>query len=141
MQVRHILRYKGREVFTIAAGATLREAARQLTQRHIGALVVREPDGSLGLLSERDIVRAVAETAGALDQRVSMYMTRVVETCAESDSIESLMETMTNRRLRHLPVVEESRLCGLVSIGDVVKSRIEETVREAENLREYIAAG
>jgi CBS domain-containing protein len=65
----------------------------------------------------------------------------VVETCSESDSIESLMEIMTHRRLRHLPVVEESRLCGLVSIGDVVKSRIEETVREAESLRGYIAAG
>ena len=141
MQVRHILRDKGREVFTVAADATLREAARQLTRRHIGALVIREPDGNLGVLSERDIVRAIAGDAGALDQPVSAHMTRVVETCAESDSIESLMETMTNRRLRHLPVVEESRLCGLVSIGDVVKSRIEETVREAESLREYIAAG
>jgi CBS domain-containing protein len=68
-------------------------------------------------------------------------MTCVVETCSESDSIESLMEIKTHRRLRHLPVVEESRLCGLVSIGDVVKSRIEETVREAESLRGYIAAG
>ena len=141
MQVRHILRDKGREVFTIAAGATLCEAARQLTRRHIGALVIRESDGALGLLSERDIVRAVAETPGALDQPVLAHMTRVVETCTESDSIESLMEIMTHRRLRHLPIMEEGRLCGLVSIGDVVKSRIEETVREAESLRGYIAAG
>jgi CBS domain-containing protein len=141
MQVRHILRDKGREVFTVASEATLFDAARQLTRRHIGALVIREADGSLGLLSERDIVRAAADTAGALDQPVSAHMTRVVETCTESDSIESLMEIMTHRRLRHLPVVEEGRLCGLVSIGDVVKSRIEETVREAESLREYIAAG
>lgn len=141
MQVRQILRDKGREVFTIVPEATLCEAAHQLTRQHIGALVIRLPDGSLGLLSERDIVRAVAEAAEALDQPVSAHMTRVVETCTESDSIESLMEIMTHRRLRHLPVVEESRLCGLVSIGDVVKSRIEETVREAESLREYIAAG
>lgn len=140
MQVRHILRHKGREVFTIAADAALREAARQLTRLHIGVLVIRQPDGSLGLISERDIVRAVAESADALDRPVSAHMTRVVETCAESDSIELLMETMTHRRLRHLPVVEEGRLCGLVSIGDVVKSRIEEAVREAESLREYIAA-
>src|SRR6478736_1554113 len=91
MQVRHILRDKGREVFTIAADVTLCEAARQLTRRHIGALVIREREGALGLLSERDIVRALAETPGALEQPVSAHMTRVVETCTESDSIESLM--------------------------------------------------
>jgi CBS domain-containing protein len=141
MQVRHILREKGREVFTVTADVTLCEAARQLTRRHIGALVIREPDGSLGVLSERDIVRAVAEQPDALDQPVSAHMTRAVATCTESDAIDSLMEIMTNQRIRHLPVMEGDRLCGIVSIGDVVKSRIEETVREAESLRGYIAAG
>jgi len=140
MQVRHILGDKGREVFTVPADTALGEAARQLTQRHIGALVIRERDGSLGMLSERDIVRAVAERPDALNQPVSAHMTRSIVTCRESDTIESLMEIMTNQRLRHLPVMEGGRLCGIVSIGDVVKTRIEETVREAESLREYIAA-
>jgi CBS domain-containing protein len=143
MQVRHILRNKGREVVTISADATLSEASRLLARKHIGAIVVRDRDGQVsGILSERDIVRAVAEASvNALPQSVSAHMTRGVETCSESDSIEDLMEVMTHRRLRHLPVVEGGRLCGIVSIGDVVKTRIDETVSEAKTLREYIAAG
>ena len=143
MQVRHILRDKGREVISISVDATLSEAARLLARKRIGALVVRDRDGGLaGILSERDIVRALAEASvNALAQSVSAHMTRAVETCSESDSIEDLMEVMTHRRLRHLPVLEEEHLRGIVSIGDVVKTRIAETVREAENLREYIAAG
>ena len=143
MQVRHILRDKGREVISISVDATLAEAARLLARKHIGALVVRDRDGALaGILSERDIVRALAEASvNALAHSVSAHMTRTVETCGETDSIEDLMEVMTHRRLRHLPVLEEDQLRGIVSIGDVVKTRIAETVREAENLREYIAAG
>jgi CBS domain-containing protein len=143
MQVRHILRNKGRDVVSISADATLSEAARLLARKHIGALVVRDRDGSLaGILSERDIVRALAEASvNALAHSVSAHMTRAIETCAETDSIDDLMEVMTHRRLRHLPVLADEALCGIVSIGDVVKSRIEETVREAETLREYIAAG
>jgi CBS domain-containing protein len=143
MQVKHILRDKGREVVSISVDATLSEAARLLARKRIGALVVRDRDGALvGILSERDIVRALAEASvNALAHSVSAHMTRAFETCCEADSIEDLMEIMTHRRLRHLPVVEEDRLCGIVSIGDVVKTRIEETVREAETLRGYIAAG
>lgn len=143
MQVRHILRDKGREVVSISVDATLSEAARLLARKRIGALVVRDRDGALaGILSERDIVRALAEASvNALAHSVSAHMTRAVETCSEGDSIEDLMEVMTHRRLRHLPVLEEDHLRGIVSIGDVVKTRIAETVREAENLREYIAAG
>jgi CBS domain-containing protein len=143
MQVRHILRDKGREVVTISAESTLSEAARLLARKRIGALVVRDRDGQLsGILSERDIVRAVAEASvNALPQTVSAHMTRTIETCSEADSVDDLMEVMTHRRLRHLPVIEEGRLCGIVSIGDVVKTRIDETVREANTLREYIAAG
>jgi len=143
MQVRHILRDKGREVISISVDATLSEAARLLARKRIGALVVRDRDGALaGILSERDIVRALAEASvNALAQSVSAHMTRTVETCGETDSIEDLMEVMTHRRLRHLPVLEDEQLRGIVSIGDVVKTRIAETVREAENLREYIAAG
>lgn len=143
MQVRHILRDKGRQVVEIAPGANLREACRKLIQHNIGALVVRDGNGVLsGLISERDLVRATAHAGcEALNALVSEHMTRTLETCSEMDSIEDLMETMTHRRLRHLPVVENGRLTGIISIGDVVKSRIEETVHEAETLRGYIGAG
>ncbi|HXM00076.1 MAG TPA: CBS domain-containing protein [Rhizomicrobium sp.] len=143
MQVKHILREKGRDVVTIAADATLSEAARLLARKHIGAVVVRERDGSpMGILSERDVVRAVAEASvAALAQTVSAHMTRAIETCSESDSVEDLMELMTRGRFRHVPVVENDRLAGIVSIGDVVKTRIAESEREASALKQYIAAG
>lgn len=143
MQVKHILREKGREVVTIASDATLSEAARLLAHRRIGALVVADGKGAIvGILSERDIVRAVADhSVRALGQEIGRHMTRAVTTCTETDSIDELMETMTHCRFRHMPVVENDRLCGIVSIGDVVKSRIAESVREAASLREYIAAG
>jgi CBS domain-containing protein len=142
MQVKHILREKGRDVVTVASDATLSEAARLLARKRIGAVVVRERDGSLaGILSERDVVRALAEASvNALAQSVAAHMTRVIETCSESDSIEDLMELMTRRHFRHVPVVENDRLAGIVSIGDIVKTRIEETEREASALRQYIAA-
>ena len=142
MQVKHILRDKGREVVTILSDATLSEAARLLASKRIGAVVVRDRDGSLaGILSERDIVRALAEASvAALPQAVSQYMTRSVATCCETDSVDDLMEAMTNGRFRHVPVVENDRLAGIISIGDVVKTRIAETVQEAQSLREYIAS-
>ena len=143
MQVRHILRDKGREVFTIPSDATLSEAARLLASKRIGAVIVRERDGSLaGILSERDIVRALAQASvNALPQAVAQHMTRAVATCCESDSVDELMEMMTRGRFRHVPVVEDDQLTGIISIGDVVKTRIAETVQEAQSLREYIAAG
>jgi CBS domain-containing protein len=142
MQVKHILGNKGREVVTITSDATLSEAARELARHRIGALVVKNEDGSiLGVISERDIVRAVSEASVfALPKPVSAYMTRAVATCSESDTVDSIMETMTTGRFRHVPVVADERLIGIVSIGDVVKTRIAETVEEAQTLREYIAA-
>ncbi|MGD0193032.1 MAG: CBS domain-containing protein [Rhizomicrobium sp.] len=143
MQIKYILREKGREVVTIASDATISEAARLLARRRIGAVIVRARDGNIaGILSERDIVRAVADDSiAALGQSVSAHMTRAISTCSETDTVEELMEQMTRGRFRHVPVVEDDQLCGIVSIGDVVKSRLEETVREATTLREYIAAG
>ena len=143
MQVKNILREKGREVVTIMSEATLSEAAQLLSHRRIGAVIVRDGNGELaGILSERDIVRAISrESVQALARAVSQYMTREVATCRESDSVDDLMELMTRKRFRHVPVVENERLVGIISIGDVVKTRIEETVREAATLREYIAAG
>jgi CBS domain-containing protein len=142
MQVKHILYEKGREVVTVTSDATLSEAARLMARRRIGAVVVRGQDGAFaGILSERDIVCAIAEeSVAALAQTVGSRMSREVCMCAECDTIEDLMETMTRGRFRHMPVVEDDRLVGIVSIGDVVKTRIAETIREAEDLREYIVA-
>ena len=143
MQVKHILRNKGRDVVTTDGEATLSEAARLLARRRIGAVVVMDGKGNVtGILSERDIVRALADhSVAALGQSVGRHMTRAVSTCSESDTVDELMETMTHGRFRHMPVVEEDgRLTGIVSIGDVVKTCIEETTREAQSLREYIAA-
>jgi CBS domain-containing protein len=143
MQVRHILGDKGGNVIGIGRRATLAEAAALLAERRIGALVVRDEGGALaGILSERDLVRAMAaDGAGALTQTVDRYLTRDVVTCRLSDTSEDLMEVMTRGRFRHLPVLDDhGALCGLVSIGDVVKSRIAETEREAADLRVYISA-
>ena len=143
MQVRHILYGKGRDVVAIAEDASIADAARLLTDRRIGALVVTDGDGRLtGIISERDLVRAIARAgAGALAQSVGDHMTPEPETCVETDTVESVMETMTRGRFRHVPVLDDGLgLCGMVSIGDVVKSRIAETVSEAAALRDYISA-
>ena len=143
MQVRHILHGKGRDVVAIAEGASIADAARLLTDRRIGALVVTDGDGRLtGIISERDLVRAIARAgAGALAQSVADHMTPEPETCVETDTVESVMETMTRGRFRHVPVLDDrAGLCGMISIGDVVKTRIAETVSEAAALRDYISA-
>ena len=143
MLVSHILREKGREVLAIAPAASLAEAARVLTKNRIGALIVRDEAGALtGIISERDIVRAVAEEgAAALAFAVESRMTKEVATCEETYTIAEIMETMTRCRFRHMPVVEDDAVIGIVSIGDVVKTRIAETLREAQALKEYIATG
>jgi CBS domain-containing protein len=143
MQVRHILHGKGHDIIAVASSATLQEVARILSDKKIGALVVKEKTGALaGIISERDLVRAFAEKgAGALGETVDNHMTKAPQTCAQSDSVETIMEVMTVGRFRHVPVLDEDdRLCGMVSIGDVVKIRIAETVREAAVLRDYISA-
>jgi len=143
MQVIHILREKGREVVSLPGDATLSEATRLLARKHIGAVLVKDRLGALiGILSERDVVRALAEeSVTALARPVSAYMTQAVVTCTEIDTVDELMEMMTQGRFRHVPVLDEhGGLCGIVSIGDVVKTRIAETVQEAASLREYIAA-
>jgi CBS domain-containing protein len=141
MSVRRILDEKGHEVQTIQPHRTLAEASRVLAERRIGAMVVTGADGTvLGILSERDIVRAVA-TAGAagLDEPVSRHMTSKVVTCSEGMSIETVMEMMTDGKFRHLPVVESGRLSGIISIGDVVKRHIEKIEAETRAMRDYIA--
>lgn len=143
MLVKHILQEKGRDVVTVAADATLSDATRVLAGRRIGAVVVQDGSGSIaGILSERDVVAALAgRSVQALAEAVSRHMSPRVSTCRDSDTVEDLMELMTRKRFRHVPVVEDGRLVGIVSIGDIVKSRIAETEAEAESLRTYIAAG
>lgn len=140
MNVRTILATKGSEVITIAPTATLEEAIAVLAKRRIGAVVVLGADQRvIGILSERDIVRALSERgASALKEPLGQTMTRVVVTCGESDSVSDLMERMTRGRFRHIPVLEQDRLIGIISIGDVVKQRLAEMARESDALRDYI---
>jgi CBS domain-containing protein len=140
MIVGMILEEKGRDVVTIAADATVGEAVATLAKYKIGALVVVErTDRIVGIVSERDVVRAIARRAGeALADPVSSIMTREVMTCGERETINDVMSRMTRGRFRHLPVARQGRLGGIISIGDVVKARIEEVEREAEEMRIYI---
>lgn len=140
MTVKAILSQKGSDVLTIDPAATLAAAAKLLAERRIGAVLVTGVDGRLsGILSERDIVRALAERgADILNERVDRTMTRKVVTCTEAETIASIMERMTAGKFRHLPVVDQGRLVGVISIGDVVKFRLHEIETESQALREYI---
>jgi len=143
MTVSRILSTKGRDVVTIQPHRTLGEAAKLLGERRIGAVVVSGSDGAVhGILSERDIVRALGKAgASSLDDPVSRHMTAEVITCAPDTMIVDVMEDMTSGRFRHMPVVEGGRLTGIISIGDVVKHRLNEMQHETQALREYITAG
>lgn len=140
MNVKTILAAKGGDIVCIDPTADLTAAAKLLTERRIGAVVIRGAGGRLaGILSERDIVRAVSERGTlALTLPVGQVMTRNVVTCGEDDSCASIMEQMTERKFRHMPVLNNGKLVGLISIGDVVKQRVEEIERESEAMRDYI---
>jgi CBS domain-containing protein len=141
MTVKAILSRKGSDVATIAPTANLTEAVKLLAERRIGAVVVTGADNRVaGILSERDIVRALAARGpDALQETVAAVMTRKVSTCTEAETVAVIMERMTEGKFRHLPVVEQGRLAGIISIGDVVKLRVEEIEGESNALREYIA--
>ncbi len=143
MLVSQILKEKGDLVFTASPGESVSAVAALLHSRRVGAMVVVDPDHSVvGIVSERDIVRIVAEQgAGGLEQPVSICMTRDVVFAEPSETVDSLMGRMTDRRIRHLPVCKNGRLMGIVSIGDLVKTKIAEAVAEADGLKAYIAAG
>ncbi|RYE66994.1 MAG: CBS domain-containing protein [Oxalobacteraceae bacterium] len=142
MSVKQILEEKGHDVFTLSDSATLGDAAKALATRRIGALILLDAEGKLaGILSERDVVRMIGTTGpDCLTQGVADVMTRTVTTCGENATVNEVMELMTNGRFRHIPVVERGKLIGLISIGDLVKRRIEDAEREAEDMRTYIAA-
>jgi len=142
MLVSQILKDKGDMVFTAAPSDSVAAVAALLHARHVGAMVVlNEARDVAGIVSERDIVRIVAEKGAAgLDQPISDCMTHDVIFADPSETVDSLLTRMTDRRIRHLPVCRDGRLIGIVSIGDLVKSKIAETVAEAENLKAYISA-
>jgi CBS domain-containing protein len=143
MFVSDILAQKGGLVYSVTPATTVAEVAQQLSGRRIGSvLVLNDQSVVLGIVSERDLVRATAtHGAKALELEARQVMTRDVVTCDPDDSIDEVMQTMTTGRFRHLPVVHRGELLGLVSIGDVVKARLEETEHEAEALKAYIVAG
>lgn len=142
MLVAEILKDKGDAVFSIGPDLRLAEACGELERRKVGALIVCDADRVVGVLSERDVVRAIAQGgADALDKPVSDYMTADVVFAEPGETVAILMGRMTDRRIRHLPVLRDARLAGVISIGDVVKCQIAEATREAESLRTYIAAG
>ncbi|MEI7871055.1 MAG: CBS domain-containing protein [Alphaproteobacteria bacterium] len=143
MFVSDILSQKGGSVFTVTPGTSVAQVSQQLSVRRIGSVLVLDSEGGVaGIVSERDLVRALASHgAKALELEARQVMTRDVVTCDPDESIDQVMETMTSGRFRHLPVVRHGELLGLVSIGDIVKARIEETTHETEALKAYIVAG
>ncbi len=140
MLIAQILAGKGSKVIATRPDATIAKVAGVLKQKRIGALVVTDADGRLcGIISERDLARGLADHGAALlEMKVAQLMTADVVTCAPDDGLETLMQTMTERRFRHLPVVRDGELIGIISIGDVVKHRLQELEAETHMLHDYI---
>ncbi len=142
MAVAHILRQKGTSVFTVEPGDSVQTIVDMLARHRIGAVVVVDPAGGIaGIVSERDVVRAmVGDVAGVASMTAKDIMTAKVRTCSPTDSEAELMQMMTESRIRHLPVVANGRVTGMISIGDVVKLRIESMEAEADQMKTYIAS-
>lgn len=141
MNVREVLDRKGSDVLLVAGDATVTEAVAQMCEKGVGSAVVADDDGlPQGILTERDVLRKFAEHGVALgDLKVAAVMTSPVQTTSPDTSLMEVMHSMTRHRFRHLPVVDDGKLAGIVSIGDVVKARLQETESEAESLRQYIS--
>ena len=139
MTVRSILDTKGHDILSVEPDSKLSAAVKMLSERRIGAVLVMSNQHMEGILSERDIVRVLGERGAAvLDEPVSAVMTRKVISCKQSDTVGAIMEMMTSGKFRHLPVVEDDKVVGLISIGDIVKWRVREYESEQEALRDYI---
>lgn len=140
MSVSTILKSKGSDVISVKPDSTLAAVVETLSSRRIGAVLVTHADGMVaGVLSERDVVRALAQHgADALGMPATSFMTAEVVSARPQDSIERVMEKMTHGRFRHLPILDEGRLVGIISIGDVVKRRIDDAEHEAQALRDYV---
>lgn len=143
MLIEHILQRKGTEVATISPDAPVTEAVATLRDHNVGALVVSSEDGSVvGIISERDVVRALASHGpDALDRPVSRLMSTDLTTRDLRATVDEVMRLMTENRIRHIPVIDQDRLAGIVSIGDVVKTRIDELEAETETLHDYLHTG
>lgn len=141
MKVETILQAKGRDVFSVQATATIADAVAILSEKNIGAVMVKDGAVVVGILSERDIVRHLKrDGAGALNQYVRAYMTANPVACRPDHELDEILGLMTNKRIRHLPVMRDGALIGMVSIGDVVKCKIELAEQEAQALKEYISS-
>ena len=142
MRIADVLRGKGGAVVTINADATVADLLAGLAEHNIGAMVVTAPEGVTGIVSERDVVRQLHHNGAAvLSRPVEDIMTAVVSTCTKEDTVDSLTLLMTENRVRHVPVLENGELIGIVSIGDVVKTRMQELESEHEQLQSYITQG
>lgn len=142
MRIADVLRNKGASVATITPETSVSGLLNELSVNNIGAMVVVSPDGLVGIVSERDVVRSLHERgADILRRPVAEIMTTMVATCAPNDSVDSLTALMTTNRVRHVPVMENGRLVGIVSIGDVVKNRMDELETEHRQLQAYITQG
>ena len=140
MHVAAVLKRKGTDIVSVHPDDSIGTVARTLAEHRIGAVLVTDGGAPVGILSERDIVRGVAKQGAAiLRQPVSTLMTRDLVTCRPDDSVAQVMETMSERRIRHLPVMDGGRLVGLISIGDAVKARLDDAELEVESLRGYVA--
>ena len=142
MHVSDILKTKGDEVVSTGPGESVAATVRLLNVKNIGAAVVRDAHGAvIGIISERDVIRSIAANGErALEMQVRDVMTSDVKSCKTTDTISEVMKVMTVNRFRHLPVIEDGKLKGIVSIGDVVKHRLDETEMEARVLRDYVVA-
>ncbi|MHA7662914.1 CBS domain-containing protein [Mycolicibacterium sp. HS_4_1] len=142
MRIADVLSNKGAAVATIAPETTVSQLLASLAALNIGAMVVIGPDGLAGIVSERDVVRELHKRGGGLlGQPVSEIMTTVLATCTPRDTVDHLVVLMTQNRVRHVPVLDDGRLAGIVSIGDVVKTRMEELETEQQHLQDYITQG
>ncbi len=141
MHVAAVLKRKGNRIVSASPDDTVAAVTRLLTEHRIGAVLVMDDDGQpVGILSERDIVRAIArDSAAALDRRAADLMTRDLITATPTDTVADMMAVMTERRIRHVPIVDAGRVVGVISIGDVVKARIDDAELEVESLRGYVA--
>ena len=141
MTVGHIFAQKGRAVSTVQPHATVRDVVEVLATKHIGSIIVADVEGRMhGIVSERDVVRALAaQGCDALDEAVSGIMTKDVETASEDDGILEIVGRMSRGRFRHMPVITDGRIAGIISTGDAVKYRLEQMEQEQSALREYIA--
>ena len=142
MDVAAILREKGTKVITAYPDTTVAQIVSTLSRERVGVVIICEKDGRLaGIVSERDVVRGLAERdQGILRTPVAGLMTTNVRTCAPGDKVSDIMATMSAQRIRHIPVIESGKLCGIISIGDVVKHRLDEIESEADALRDYVTS-